>query len=57
MSAGGESRGSAGCELNGYVEQPMPARGSIEGLFFLAPTFGLEDAKAHAVWSEFEGLP
>ena len=53
----GQSMGDQGCILYGGVERRMPAGGRIEGLFFLAPTIGLEDAKAHEVWSEFDALP
>ena len=55
--AGGTSSGNDGCVLNGSVGRPIPAGGKIEGLFFIAPAFGLADAKAHVVWSEFEELP
>lgn len=57
VRAGGRALGDVGCELEGHVERPIPARGSIEGLFFVLPAFGPEDAEAHAVWSEFEELP
>jgi len=53
----GSSFGNEGCALNGSVERHMPAGGRVEGLFFVAPTFGLEDAKTHTVWSEFEEMP
>ena len=55
--ANGESMGKEGCELYGEVDRWMPAGGRMEGLFFVAPTMGLEDLKAHAVWSEFDALP
>jgi len=57
VHVGGGASGDEGCVLDGDVERPMPAGGKIEGLFFVAPTFGLEDARAHEVWSEFEELP
>ena len=53
----GEASGNEGCVLRGIVDRHMPAGGQIEGMFFLAPTFGLEAARAQVVWSEFEELP
>ncbi len=55
--AGGRALGDIGCELEGHVSGPMPARGGIEGLFFVAPAFGPEGVSAHAVWGEFKALP
>jgi hypothetical protein len=55
--ASGRALGDIGCELEGHVNGPMPARGGIEGLFFVAPAFGPEGVSAHAVWGEFEALP
>ena len=55
--SGGTSEGPDGCILFGDISGPMPARGRVEGVFYVVPAASVEEAEKLRIWSEFESLP
>ena len=55
--SGGTAAGPDGCILFCNVSGPLPARGCVEGVFYVVPAASVEEAEKLQIWSEFESLP
>ena len=54
---GGWSEGPEGSVLYGDLSRPLPAGEAVQGLYFIAPALGVEEAQSRAAWSGFSALP